>query len=231
MSAPHDPGDLGAHALGLLGPVEAYAMDQHLTGCPSCRAEWTQLRETAQVLQSVPPEMFRDGPPENDLLLRRTLRQIRRESAAGVARRRLGVALAAVTVGAALLGVGTAVGHSLAPPPVVIAEPPPPAPVAPGTLSLHGTDGSVTMTATITPARGWVRVAATVNGIPSGEKCSLVVVAKDGTEHVAGSWLTTFPGPAPGAPPVQGSAIIDPAQVKAVAVRNDTGRTFVTATV
>ena len=66
-----------------------------------------------------------------------------------------------------------------------------------------------------------------MSGIPPGEPCSLIILAKDGSEHLAGSWVVGTPGPVPGAP-VQGSAIIDPAQVAAVTVRNEAGREFVT---
>ena len=96
-----------------------------------------------------------------------------------------------------------------------------------GARTVEGAQGPVTMSATITPANGWVRLAASVRGIPPGERCSLIIVAKDGSEHLAGSWVVGTPGPVPGAP-VQGSAIIDPAQVAAVTVRNDAGQDFVT---
>jgi RNA polymerase sigma-70 factor (ECF subfamily) len=216
----HDPGELSAHALGLLGGAQARAVEQHLAGCAACRAEWSELRETAAVLESVPPEMFLDGPPDGDLVLQRTLRQIRAETGARRSRRRFGLALAAAVVAAALLGGGAYVGQQLATPPSVVAAPA-------GAQTVEGSQGPVSMTATITPANGWVRLVASVRGIPPGERCSLIIVAKDGSEHLAGSWVVGTPGPVPGAP-VQGSTIIDPAQVAAVTVRNDTGRDFVT---
>jgi len=106
------------------------------------------------------------------------------------------------------------------PEPTVVAAPA-------GARTVEGAQGPVTMSATITPANGWVRLAASVRGIPPGARCSLIIVAKDGSEHLAGSWVVGTPGPIPGAP-VQGSAIIDPAQVAAVTVRNDAGQNFVT---
>lgn len=240
MNGVHDPGELSAHALGLLSGAQARAVEQHLADCAACRREWSELRETAAVLESVPPEMFLDDPPEDDLLLQRTLRQVRAETGARRNRRRLGLAVAAAVVAAALLGAGTFVGQQLVPPPTVVAAPgpapapaPAPAPVpapAPGSRTLEGAQGPVTLTATITPASGWVRVAASVRGIPPGERCSLVVLAADGSEHVAGSWIVGVPGPVPGAP-VQGSAIVDPGQVAGVTVRNDAGEEFVTARV
>jgi hypothetical protein len=219
----HEPGELSAHALGLLGGAEARAVEQHLAGCAACRREWSELRGTAAILDSVPPEMFFDGPPDNDLLLQRTLRQVRAETGARRRKRRFGIAAAAVVVTAALLGAGALVGEVLTPQTTVVAAP------AAG-RTVKGAEGPVTMSATITPAKGWVRLAATVRGIPPGERCSLIVVAKDGSEHVAGSWLVGVPGPAPGAP-LQGSTIIEPDDVAAVTVRNDAGRSFITVPV
>jgi hypothetical protein len=227
MSGMHDPGELSAHALGLLGGAQARAVEQHLAGCAACRREWSELRETAAVLDAVPPEMFLDGPPGNDLLLQRTLREIRSETGRQRNRRRLRLGVAAAVVAAALLGAGAFAGQQLAPQPTVIAAPTaPPA----GTRTVEGTQGAVTMSATVTPANGWIRLAASVRGIPPGEPCELIVLAKDGSEHVAGSWVVGVPGPVPAAP-VQGSTIIDPAQVSAVIVRNEAGREFITVRV
>lgn len=219
MNGVHDPGELSAHALGLLDGPQARAVEQHLTECVACRQEWSELRETVAVLDSVPPETFLDGPPDNELVRRRTLHAIRREAGAGRTRRRLGLAVAAAVVAAALLGAGAFVGHQLTPPPTPVA--------ASDARTLQGVRDGVSMSATLTPAPGWVRVAASVRGIPPGQRCTLLVLAADGSEHVAGSWLVGTPGPTPPAP-VQGSAIVDPAQVVAVAVRNDAGRVFVT---
>ena len=91
----HDPGELSAHALGLLGGAQARAVEQHLADCAACRREWSELRETAAVLDSVPPEMFLDGPPGNDLVRQRTLRQIRSETGRRRNCRRFGLAVAA----------------------------------------------------------------------------------------------------------------------------------------
>ena len=231
MNGMHDPGELSAHALGLLSGAQARAVEQHLAGCAACRQEWSELRETAALLDSVPPEMFLDGPPDNDLLLQRTLRQVRTETGARRNRRRFGLAVAAAVVAAALLSAGAFVGQQLVPAaaPVPSAAPsaPAPSPVPAGVLALEGNQGPVSMTATITPARGWVRIAASVRGIPPGEECSLIVVGRDGSEHQAGSWVVGVPGPTPSAP-VQGSTIIDSTQVAAVTVRNEAGQEFIT---
>ena len=233
MNGMHDPGELSAHALGLLGGAQARAVEQHLADCAACRREWSELRETAALLESVPPEMFLDGPPENDLLLQRTLRQIRTETGSRRSRRRFGLTVAAAVVAAALLGAGAFAGQQLpgagrgrgaaaraAP------RQPAPAPPAAGGRTCRA-PRSVTMSTTVTQASGWVRVAASVRGIPPGELCSLYVIAQDGTEHLAGSWVVGVPGPTPGAP-VQGSTIVAFDQVAGVRVSNEAGREFIT---
>ncbi|HVH24224.1 MAG TPA: zf-HC2 domain-containing protein [Pseudonocardia sp.] len=223
MNGLHDPGELSAHALGLLGGAQARAVEQHLTDCAACRREWSELRETAALLDSVPPEMFLDGPPDNDLLLQRTLREIRAETGARRIRRRFGLTVAAAVVAVALLGAGAFVGQQLTPAPV----PAPPTVIAQPARTLEGSQGPVSMSSTVTQASGWVRVSASVRGIPPGEHCSLYVIAQDGTEHLAGSWVVGVPGPTPGAP-VQGSTIVAFDQVAGVRVSNEAGREFIT---
>jgi anti-sigma factor RsiW len=294
-------GDLGAHALGLLTPPETDAVDRHLIGCAECRLELAELRETAGVLDAVPPEMFLDGPPDTDLVLQRALRTIRAEAAdlgdsatrttdlfvgdRGVAprapvppgraevgpppgavplgkrpsgagplgppsgavppgpasgavppgpasgavplgprrerrerarsRRPVALVAAAVVAGGLLLGTGGVIGRVTAPETEITAA-------ADGRV-LEGSDGDVTMRTVVTPASGWVRLSAEVRGIPAGERCSLVVTSRDGSETVAGSWLTSAAGGV-----VEGSALVAPEDVVAVSVRNQGGQDFIT---
>jgi hypothetical protein len=83
----------------------------------------------------------------------------------------------------------------------------------------------VVMTARLTPATGWVRLSATVQGIPAGERCRIIVVSRDGSRTVAGSWLVPQAG---WREPVtlDGSAIVPPDQVASVVVENEAGRQF-----
>jgi anti-sigma factor RsiW len=224
VNGAHDPGELAAHALGLLDPREAAAVQAHLTTCSQCRREYFDLRETSQLLEEVPPEMFLEGPPHPDAepVLQRALWQVKGESRSRQVRRRVVLAVAAVVTGLALAG-GAAVVARLTAPDTSIAGP-----VAPGTVSVQGTDGAVRLAADLTPARGWVKVTAHVSGIPAGERCEVVVVGKDGSEEVAGSWLT---GSDPAGATVDGSAVIAPDQVAQVIVRNEDGRRFVSAAV
>jgi anti-sigma factor RsiW len=224
MTTAHDPGELAAHALGLLDPREAAAVQAHLTTCSQCRREYLDLRETTGLLEEVPPEMLLEGPPHPDAepVLQRALWQIRGESRTRRTRRRVVLAVAAVVTGLAL-AAGAAVVARMTAPEASVAGP-----VVPGTISVQGTQGDVRLAADLSPARGWVRVSAHVSGIPAGERCQLVVVGKDGSENVAGGWLT---GSDPAGATVDGSAIITADQVAQVVVRNEAGQQFVSAAV
>ena len=114
----HDRSPLAAYVLGGLSDEEKAALDAHLAGCDECRAELTELSELEAMLGEVPPEAFLDGPPDGgDLLLQRTLRQVRKERVqAGRPRRFLVAAGVAGLVAAALAG-GTLIGRGTAPAP------------------------------------------------------------------------------------------------------------------
>ena len=74
----HDRSQLGAYALGALEPDEVREVDEHLATCAECRAELAELEEMKEFLGEVPPEAFLEGPPaDGDLLLQRTLREVR----------------------------------------------------------------------------------------------------------------------------------------------------------
>lgn len=221
----HDPEELGAHALGLLDAAQSRAVEEHLAGCPACRREWEELRGMVELLDDVPPEAFLEGPPDADLMLQRAVRQVRTEAAAGRRRRRFLLSGAAAAGIAIVLGSGVLIGRESAPP----AQAPPAVVAAPNAMQLSGDgDPGIAMTATLTPAAGWVRVTTTVQGIPAGERCYIVVVARDGTREIAGSWLVPQTGWRDGLT-LDGSALVPLDQVSEVVVENDEGRQFVTA--
>ncbi|MFC9706325.1 anti-sigma factor, partial [Streptomyces sp. NPDC056943] len=179
------------------------------------------------------------GPPEGgDLLLQRTLRQMRGERV-GVRRRRQAVmGLAAAAVLAGVFWAGTALpggGAPVALPPVPVPSVTAPPTPLPGTRVASVTDVSTgaRMTVRVTPAAGWVRVHAAVTGVPKGERCVLVVVGRDGSRMTAGSWVVgagARAGEGKGAG-LDGSAAIAPADVAAVVVENEAGKRFVTVPV
>lgn len=216
MTAPHgshDPGDLGALALGLLDGHEARSVLERVERCPECHREYAALAGTAQALGAVPPESFLDGPPDSDLLVARTARAVRAEGARTRRRRSLALVAAAVVTAVALLGGGVLLGRAAAPTTSTSAA---------GAVTVEGTEGGVAMSATLVPAAGWVRVATTVRGIPAGTRCTILVIGDDGTENVAGSWLASPRGQVDGTS-VDGAAIVDPERVLSVVVRDERG--------
>lgn len=81
------------------------------------------------------------------------------------------------------------------------------------------------LTVALTPATGWVRINAAVTGVPQGERCRLLVVGRDGSTVLAGSWLVSEKGAADGTT-LDGSALIDPTQIDSVRVETVDGKTY-----
>ncbi|WP_250034432.1 zf-HC2 domain-containing protein [Paractinoplanes maris] len=233
-SAPIDDHvDLAGYLLEMLSDQERAEADEHLAGCAECRAERDSLRQWSDQLGEVPEEMLLDGPPDDaDLLLQRTLRQVRRESSGHRYRRLAAVTSIAAAAAAVAIAGGVLVGRGTAPAPDPVAQPSATLSVPAGARLGSATDASTgaRMEVAMSPAAGWVRVTATVGGIPAGEKCVLEVVAEDGSTAFAGSWLVSAAGES-GGTTLNGSALIDPEQVQAVRVVNTSGRKFVTVDV
>jgi Putative zinc-finger len=227
MTTAHDPGTLAAYALRLLNEREVVALDEHLAGCATCRAELAELQEEEAMLGSVPDEAFIEGPPPGgDLVLQRTLRRIRAESGARTRWRNIGVAAAAVLALAAAGGVGVVVGHEVETT-TAVAQPGRAAPAGALTFSATDAQSGSRMTVTITPAAGWVRLKVDAGGIPAGERCRLVVVDSAGRRMVAGGWVVSPTGAKRGTS-VAGSAAVAADDVAAVEIENEQGQRFVT---
>nr|WP_296069888.1 zf-HC2 domain-containing protein [uncultured Actinoplanes sp.] len=221
--------DLAGYLMDTLTPDEKHEVEEHLAGCAACRAEVETLREWTVALEAVPEAMMLDGPPEGgDLLLQRTLRQIRSEATGRRHRRTAMVSSAAVVAAVAVIAGGVFAGRATAPD-VPQAQPPVQTqPTArPGTRTATAVDAATgaRITVAVSPAPGWVRINAAVSGIPAGEKCRLEVVGKDGQTVVAGSWIVSRTGEA-GGTNLDGSALMDPADVRSVRVVNTAGKQF-----
>nr|WP_221380125.1 zf-HC2 domain-containing protein [Actinoplanes polyasparticus] len=229
----NDHVDLAGYLLEMLSEDEKAEADEHLAGCAECRAERDSLRQWSDQLGGVPEEMLLDGPPDDaDLLLQRTLRQVRRESSGRRYRRLATVTSIAAAAVVLAIGGGVLVGRGTAPESTPVAQPSATLSVPAGAQLGSGTDAATgaRMQVAVTPAAGWVRVTATVGGIPAGEKCVLEVVGRDGSTAFAGSWLVSPAGES-GGTTLNGSALIDPAQVQSVRVVNTSGKAFVTVDV
>ncbi|GIM94609.1 anti-sigma factor [Paractinoplanes toevensis] len=218
----HETAQLGAYVLGVLDRADQGAVQDHLAGCAACRREVEDLREMEVALGEIPPEAFLDGPPPGgDPLLRRTLDEVRRERHRQTRRNRSLLAAAAALAVIVALGAGALIGRAAEAPPRTVATGP--------TRAATATDPAtgVTMTAEVRPAAGWVRVRATVAGVPAGEECRLVVVAPDGSRAPAGSWRAADSGPTT----VDGAALMAPADVAAVQAETYAGQILVTVPV
>lgn len=235
MTGPvHDRAQLGAYALGALAPAEARVVQGHLQGCLDCQREVSELIMIRRALDQVPPEAFVDGPPEDgDLLLQRTLRQVRAESGPVAPRRGVaGLVVAAAAAVVVALGGGVLLGRQTAPTPQA-APPPTTATSTPSNASLASATDPETGTAmdvAVEPKKGWVWVHAQVTGLPQGEPCELVVISKDGQTILAGSWLVSADGAKNGTR-LEGTALIAPPDVARVEIRTTTGKTMVSVPV
>ncbi|MEV4199612.1 anti-sigma factor [Micromonospora globbae] len=223
--------DIGGYLTGELDREQAQRVEEHLAGCAECRAEVESLREWQTALGAVPEAMLLDGPPEGgDLLLQRTLRQIRGESAARRQRRRALTGVAAAAVLAVAVSGGVLLGRTTGSAPDTTAQPSPSPSVTatdPAVRYASATDPGTgaRLTVALTPATGWVRINAAVTGVPQGERCRLLVVGRDGSTVLAGSWLVSEKGAADGTT-LDGSALIDPAQIDSVRVETVDGKTY-----
>lgn len=224
--------DLAGYLTKSLEAEQVQQVEGHLAGCAECRTEVESLQEWTMALEAVPEAMLLDGPPEGgDLLLQRTLRQIRDESAGRRHRRTALVSAAAAVIVAAAIASGVVVGRGTVDPGRPTAQPPPSAQVEqttiPGTRTKTAVDADTgaRITVAVAPAPGWVRIKAAVSGIPAGERCRLEVVAKDGTAILAGSWLVSEKGADEGTT-LDGSALVAPSEVASVRVVTESGKQY-----
>jgi hypothetical protein len=203
----HDHSRLGAYALGALEPDEVREVDEHLAGCAECGQELAELEEMKEFLGDVPAEAFLDGPPtDGDLLLQRTVREVRSVAAAeldastpaeapagpahaaGGSRKRRAWLLvaAAVVVVAGALGGGVLIGKQLADDTVAST---PPA----GSKQVTVTDAAtqVKMATTVEPRTGWSWINVSLTNLKAGANCEMLVTDKAGKTYVAGSWVVS----------------------------------------
>lgn len=230
---------VGAYVLGILDSSERAAIDEHTTGCKECRMELVDLQEMKTALGEVPSEAFLEGAPEGgDLLLQRTIRQVRAEQAGVWRRRSLVIGLGAAASAAILFFGGYAVGghgptHSMA-------GPSSPSKSTTSSLtdvrvaSATDTTTRAAMWVQFTPASGWVKVKVAATGVPGGERCRLVVVSTDGKRETALSWVTPLKRAPSKLPPVgqgglDGAAAVEAREVKEVILENEQGKAFVRA--
>jgi len=225
--------DLAGYLTKSLDAEQVRQVEEHLAGCAECRTEVESLQEWTMALEAVPEAMLLDGPPEGgDLLLQRTLRQIREESTGRRHRRTALVGAAAAVIVAAAIASGVLVGRGTVEREPTLVLPTPSAQVVvpttvPGTKTATAVDPDTgaRITVAVAPSPGWVRIKAAVSGIPAGERCLLEVIGKDGTRVLAGSWVVSPKGAAEGTT-LDGSAIVAPADVASIRVVTESGKQY-----
>lgn len=217
----HDHEQLTAYALGALDPAEAGAVHAHVSGCAECQHEVRQLTDLRAALDEVPPEAFLDGPPpDGDLLLQKTLRRAR---ASSPRRFSPAIVVAAAAALVAVLAGGVLVGRETAP---VAGAPTTTVPPNARAAQVTDPDTGATMDVTLIPKAGWVWVTAEVSGIEAGARCELWVQPRSGEKLLAGSWLVSEQGASEGTR-LEGTALVDPAEVASVEVSTTDGQTMV----
>ncbi|GAA1575113.1 zf-HC2 domain-containing protein [Kribbella sancticallisti] len=228
----HDHSQLGAYALGALDPDEVREVDEHLAGCADCRQELAELEEMKEFLGEVPPEAFLDGPPpDGDLLLQRTLREVRSaaaEPAPVVEKKKRNVWLlvaAALVLIAGALGGGVLIGRQS----VDDTAGTPPA----GSKVVTATDATTgaTMATTVEPRAGWSWINVKITGgLKAGAECEMLVTDKAGKTYVAGSWVISEKAAREGSR-FSGGVLLPIDQVTSVQVRTVQGENVVTTPV
>jgi hypothetical protein len=229
------PEFLGAYVLGLVDDDERAAIEAHLDSCAACRADVAELSGLGDVLAGAPPaavladlaaleaaEAPTGAPRTDDLLLQRTLREMRRETGRSRRLRLVGAAAAVVAV-AGLAGVGGAVIGS----PEDRGTTPPIAQEPGRTLTTTDAGTGVELTARIIPANAWTRLNVSVKGVEPGTLCQIVAVATDGRRDVAGSWVVAAPRPGARRGGIDGSTSIAPDELAGVEIVDGTGKRLV----
>jgi predicted anti-sigma-YlaC factor YlaD len=183
---------LGAYVLGSLDAAETAEVTAHLHNCESCRLDYTRLAGLPNALALVPSEAWEPAPP-SDLLLGRLLTRLAAEQNADrlAQRRRLVAGSVAAAVAAAVIG-----GASVA----LVRNVTDSSTAGPGTvqtatswrLSGRSTDGSVWGSVTVIPVAWGSRMELQLDGVPPGQKCSLVVEDSSGKVWDGGSWRVSY---------------------------------------
>ena len=244
----HDAVTLGCYALGVLDAHESHGVEQHLRGCPSCRAQVADFHRIRTALDEVPREAFlheldSDQPKPSELVLQRALRQIRQESVIPQQRaadpqprasprpveefpqpqhakpRRWPGYLAAAAVAAVVAFGGGAVLMQDRTPDTSISA----------SRSGEGTSGAIKLVAEVAPSsQDRYLVTAKIDGLPAAQKCKLVVIGADGKKAEAHVWTSSEKGRVEGVT-VRGMVSVPLDQVKSVAIENGEGKAFVVA--
>jgi hypothetical protein len=175
---------IGALVLGQLPDDERFAVEAHLEGCATCRAEAEALSPVAAMLERVDPARLVASPEPPPELGERIARQIAAERWSRRRRRtrlRLGLATtgAAAIAAAVLLIVGLGGSSKTAP-----SE----------TVAFRSLPHGAWAEAELTPHAWGSEISVQVGGFPPGMRCSVWLRRDDGERVPAGSFRYVYRG-------------------------------------
>jgi hypothetical protein len=212
VSCPHIT-SLGVYVLGAVDDAERELIDDHVGRCAECGRELERLMPLPRYLACLAP----DDVLRLDDALRAPAGLLTRLRAAVSAEHRRLVRQRAVAVAAVMvtLSAGTVA--------VLQSGDRPPAP-APASRAAAADPRSGVRAAVVVSPRAWgTALSVRMHGAAPGERCRLVVLARDGRSELAATWRATYRGTAE----VTGSAAIPRADVAAVDVVTTAGRRLV----
>ena len=207
-------GDIGGYLVGALDDHERARVTRHLARCPGCRAELDSLLPVRDWLSRlaatapVPPTWAPLGAARAPLPGARlaTAGLLPRPRLTRLHLKRPSIRRHALAALVTLAGTATAVALA-----VIFS---PSAATYQAFDRATGVDGQAQLQAT--PAG--TRIDLTIGGLPGGERCTLVAVSPGRTE-IAGTWDTTYEGPAQ----VWGTSALRLGQLTALRVELNTG--------
>jgi anti-sigma factor RsiW len=176
---------IGALVLDQLPADERFAVEAHLEGCPSCRAEAQELAPIASVLRRVDPDRLTPAPEPPGDLGERIARRIAAERRARERRRtrlRVGLVAAGATAAAAvaalaiaLIGGSTQTSESQ-------------------TIAFHTLPRGARAEAALTSHPWGSEIGIQVRGFKRGVPCFVWLRRDDGTRVPAGSFRYAYKG-------------------------------------
>jgi hypothetical protein len=201
---------LGAYVLGALPPDETAEVDAHLSECPACAAELSELETLPSVLGQLDvDDVVADPPAVPDDLFDRIAGAVQASERQQRTRRLLAAAAAVVVAAGTAIGVTAAMSGGGSPPPLP---------------SFSAAAGDVRMSVALDAEATGTQLRIAVTGLPEGEHCHLIAVSTDGSRDAAGSWTATYRGRAA----VTGWTSYRPAQLARLVLVGDHHQRLVT---
>ncbi|ARP68871.1 hypothetical protein LK07_02765 [Streptomyces pluripotens] len=206
--------DVGAYALGVLDEAEAFRFEDHLVGCPRCAAQMSEFGSATRQLmlyRQATPRFVHPLAQPGPRLLDKLLGEITRRRRARRRRFLYGLA-ASVVLAAAGPGIVAFTGHDGGSAPRVTAATDPQTGVWAEVRAEDGDAGS--------------QLLLRVKDGTGPHLCRLVVVGRDGSQQLVGSW--TDSGRSDGSFTALGATTMHPGQIARYEVRTGDGQHLVT---